>query len=184
MFVCFASSLVLVRAQTNSGTIVGTVSDSTGALVANALVTVTNIGTNSAVKTLTDAAGNYVVTPLEVGGYSVIVEASGFKKSVRSAIQVNVQDRVRVDALLEVGAKTETVEVAAAAPTLQTDSSYLGQLLDSQRLVDLPLNGRYVTRLAVLTAGTAPTPNGGRDEKAGGFSANGVRPYQNNYLLD
>jgi Carboxypeptidase regulatory-like domain len=182
MLVCFA--MILVRAQTNSGTIVGTVSDSTGAIVSGALVTVTNVGTNSVVKTTTDAAGNYVVTPLEVGGYSVTVESSGFKKSVRSHIQVNVQDRVRADATLEVGTRTETVEVAAAAPLLQTDSSYLGQLLDSQRLVDLPLNGRYVTRLAVLTAGTAPTPNGARDEKTGGFSANGVRPYQNNYLLD
>ena len=56
--------------------------------------------------------------------------------------------------------------------------------MDSQRIVDLPLNGRYFTRLAVLTAGTAPTPHGARDEKTGGFSSNGVRPYQNNFLLD
>jgi len=114
----------------------------------------------------------------------VTVEAAGFKKSVRSDITVNVQDRVRVDAALEVGAVTDTVEAAAAAPLLQTDTSYLGQVVDSQRIVDLPLNGRYFTRLAVLTAGTAPTPHGARDEKTGGFSSNGVRPYQNNFLLD
>jgi len=181
---CFSFSWCLVQAQTNTGTIVGTVSDPTGAVVAGAMVTVTNMGTNISVKANADTAGNYVVTPLAVGLYSVTVEAPGFKKSVRSDIQVNVQDRVRVDATLEVGAVTETVEVAAAAPMLQTDTSYLGQVVESQRIVDLPLNGRYFTRLAVLTAGTAPTPNGARDEKTGGFSANGVRPYQNNYLLD
>ena len=67
---------------------------------------------------------------------------------------------------------------------LQTDTSYLGQVVESQKIVDLPLNGRFFTRLAVLTAGTAPTAPGARDERTGGFSANGVRPYQNNYLLD
>ena len=142
------------------------------------------MGTNIAVKTTTDASGEYVVTPLEVGKYSVAVEATGFKRSVRSDIQVNVQDRVRVDARLEVGKASETVEVQAAAPVLETDTSYLGEVVDSQRIVDLPLNGRFFTRLAVLTAGTAPTPAGARDENTGGFSANGVRPYQNNYILD
>src|SRR5205814_8495976 len=77
-----------------------------------------------------------------------------------------------------------TGRVEAAAPWVQTDTSYLGQVVGNQETVGLPLNGRYFTRLAVLTAGTAPTPNGARDEKTGGFSANGVRPYQNNYLLD
>ncbi len=124
------------------------------------------------------------MTPLEVGKYSVAVEATGFKRSVRPDIQVNVQDRVRVDAKLEVGQVTDTVQVEAAAPILETDTSYLGEVVDSQRIVDLPLNGRFFTRLAVLTAGTAPTPAGARDENTGGFSANGVRPYQNNYILD
>jgi hypothetical protein len=79
---------------------------------------------------------------------------------------------------------SDTVEVAAAAPILETDTSYLGEVVDSQRIVDLPLNGRFFTRLAVLTAGTAPTVHGARDENSGGFSANGVRPFQNNFLLD
>jgi hypothetical protein len=171
-------------AQTTTGSIVGTISDPSGAVIGGAAVTVTNMGTSIAVKTTTDNGGNYVVTPLQVGLYSVTVEAAGFKKSVRSDITVNVQDRVRVDAALEVGAVTDTVEVQAAAPLLQTDTSYLGQVVESQRIVDLPLNGRYFSRLAILTAGTAPTPAGARDEKTGGFSSNGVRPYQNNYLLD
>src|SRR6266849_3220262 len=173
-----------LSAQTTSGSIVGTVSDASGGVIAGASVTITNMDTGIAVKTATDNAGNYVITPLQVGLYSVAVEAAGFKKSVRSDITVNVQDRIRVDAALEVGAVTDTVEVQAAAPLLQTDTSYLGQVVESQRIVDLPLNGRYFSRLAILTAGTAPTPAGARDEKTGGFSSNGVRPYQNNYLLD
>ncbi len=125
-----------------------------------------------------------MVTSLGIGRYSVSVEATGFKKSLHNDLTLNVQDRLRVDASLEVGSVNDTVEVAASAPLLETDTSSLGQVVDSQRIVDLPLNGRYFTRLAVLTAGTAPTVHGARDENSGGFTSNGVRPFQNNFLLD
>ena len=184
LLLCTGFCLISLHAQTTEGAIVGTVTDPSGATIAGAVLTVANMDTGISVKTTTDAAGNYVVTPLHIGRYMVTVEPAGFKKSVRSDITVNVQDRVRVDAALEVGAVTDTVEVAAAAPLLETDTSYLGEVVESQRIVDLPLNGRFFTRLAVLTAGTAPTPAGARDENTGGFSANGVRPYQNNFLLD
>jgi len=184
LLVCLLGSFVAANAQTTAGSVVGTVTDPSGAVIAAASITVTNVETGIATKTVTDSSGNYVVTPLPVGRYSVTVEASGFKKSVRSDITLNVQDRLRVDVALEVGAVTDTVEVQAAAPVLETDTSYLGQVVDSKRIVDLPLNGRFFTRLAVLTAGTTPTVHGARDENTGGFSANGVRPYQNNFLLD
>ncbi len=171
-------------AQTTTGSIVGLVTDSTGAAVPNASVTVTRVDTGIATKTTTNSSGNYVVTPLQSGPYSVAVEAQGFKKSVSGGITLNVQDRLAVNVVLEIGAITETVEVKETVPALQTDTSYLGQVVDSQKIVDLPLNGRFFTRLAVLTAGAAPTAPGARDERTGGFSANGVRPYQNNYLLD
>src|SRR5436190_17222464 len=179
-----ALSLEPLSSQTTTGSIVGTVSDNSGAAVPGASVTVTNVDTNIATKTTTDSAGQYVVTPLPVGHYSVAVEAQGFKRSVSAGITLNVQDRIGVNVVLEVGQLTETVEVTGAAPALQTDTSYLGQVVESQKIVDLPLNGRFFTRLAVLTAGVAPTAPGARDERTGGFSANGVRPYQNSYLLD
>lgn len=186
--VCFVLAAVCltpsVLAQTTTGSIVGTVTDPTGAAAPNAAVTVMNMGTGIAVKTSTDGTGNYVVTPLPVGTYSVTVEVAGFRKAVSSGVTVNVQDRMRVDITLSVGAQAETVEVTGAAPLLETDTSYIGQVVESKRITDLPLNGRYFTRLAVLTAGATPTASGARDEKTGGFSANGVRPYQNNYLLD
>ncbi len=179
-----AGGLVPLGAQTTSGSIVGTVTDPSGGLIPGATITVTNIDTNIAVKATTDASGNYVVTPLNPGRYSVAVEAPGFKRSLRSDVTLNVQDRLRVDAALEVGNVADTVEVAGAAPMLETDTSYLGEVVESQRIVDLPLNGRFFTRLAVLTAGAAPTVHGARDENTGGFTANGVRPFQNNFLLD
>src|SRR5215813_1123327 len=175
---------VPAMAQTTTGSIVGSVTDKTGALVPGAAITVTNTDTGSTNKTVTDSSGNYAVTPLPVGHYSVTVEARGFKKSISGGITLNLQDRIGVNVVLELGQITETVEVQGVAAALQTDTSYLGQVVDSQKIVDLPLNGRFFTRLAVLTAGTLPTAPGARDERTGGFSANGVRPYQNNYLLD
>lgn len=177
-------SCLVTHAQTTAGSIVGKITDSSGAVVPNAAVTIANVGTGITNKTTSDGEGNYVVTPLPPGAYTVTVEAPGFKKSVNSGIQLNVQDRIGVNIALEVGQVSDTVEVSGAAPALQTDSSYLGQVVDSKKIVDLPLNGRYFTRLAVLTAGTLPTAPGARDERTGGFSSNGVRPYQNNYLLD
>ncbi len=182
--VFFLLSMLPAVAQTTTGSIVGTIADPTGAVVANAAVTATNVDTGATTKTTTDSSGNYVVTPLPVGRYSVTIEAHGFKKSVNEGITLNVQDRIGVNVVLEVGQITETVDVKYAAPALQTDTSYLGQVIESEKIVDLPLNGRFFTRLAVLTAGVAPTAPGARDERTGGFSANGVRPYQNNYLLD
>ena len=184
IFVAMVLSLVPLGAQTTSGEIVGTVTDATGGVVAGATILVTNMDTGISVKATTDSSGNYVVTSLGIGRYSVTVEATGFKKSLHNDLTLNVQDRLRVDAALEVGSVNDTVEVAAAAPLLETDTSSLGQVVDSQRIVDLPLNGRYFTRLAVLTAGTAPTVHGARDENSGGFTSNGVRPFQNNFLLD
>ncbi|PYT32732.1 MAG: TonB-dependent receptor [Acidobacteria bacterium] len=171
-------------AQTTSGSIVGKVTDPTGGVVAAAAVSVMNMNTGIETKSSSDGSGNFVVTPLPVGNYTVTVEAPGFKKWSSSGINLNVQDRIGLNVVLEVGQVSETVEVVGAAPALQTDTSYLGQVVESKRIEELPLNGRYFTRLAVLTAGTIPTAPGARDERTGGFSSNGVRPYQNNYLLD
>jgi hypothetical protein len=173
-----------IAAQSTTGSIVGVVTDPSGAVVPDATVVVTDLGTNIETRTTADQSGNYVVTPLPIGQYSVTVEAKGFKRFVATGIKVNVQDRLRIDAQLQLGQAADTVEVQATAPLLERDTSTLGQVVDSQRIVDLPLNGRFFTRLAVLTTGTVPTPSGARDENTGGFSANGVRPYQNNFILD
>src|SRR6185369_1421388 len=112
---CLALAFLPAMAQTTTGSIVGTVTDKTGAVVPGAALTVTNIDTGSSNKTITDSSGNYAVTPLPVGHYSVTVEAKGFKKSVSGGITLNLQDRIGVNVVLELGQISETVEVVGAA---------------------------------------------------------------------
>ncbi len=184
LIMALALSTTQAWAQATSGSIVGTVTDSSGAFVASAAVVVTNLDTGAVFKTTTSNTGDFAATPIGVGRYSVQVEARGFKSEISTNIVVNVQDRLRLDFKLQIGSASETVNVLDAAPMLQTESSNLGQIVDSKSIDSLPLNGRFVTKLAVLTAGVAPTPTGAADSKTGGFTANGVRPYENNYLLD
>ena len=113
---CLLIGATAAPAQTTTGAIVGTVMDPTGALVPSAAVTVTNMGTGSTFKATTDPSGNYVVTPLQVGRYSVAVVAAGFKRDVKSGIRVDVQSRVRMDFSLQVGNVTESVEVVSETP--------------------------------------------------------------------
>jgi hypothetical protein len=181
-FICTLA--VRLVAQSTTGSIAGVVTDPSGAVIPNATVVATDLGTSIETRTTVDQGGNYVITPLPIGLYSIEVAATGFKSFIATGIKVNVQDRLRINATLQLGRAADTIEVQSAAPLLETDTSTLGQVVDSQRIVDLPLNGRFFTRLAVLTVGTVPTPSGARDENTGGFSANGVRPYQNNFILD
>ncbi|MGB8481475.1 MAG: TonB-dependent receptor [Acidobacteriaceae bacterium] len=188
-FVALTSLFVIlictpICAQTTAGSIVGSVVDPSGAPLASAPVTITNLGTGEVFKTRTESSGDYVVTPLAVGQYSVAVAAPGFKEAVRTNITLNVQDRLRLNFKLEVGSVSQSIVVSSTTPLLQTDTSALGQVVDSRTVDALPLNGRFVTQLAVLTAGVNPTTPAAPDSATGGFSANGVRPYENNYILD
>src|SRR5262249_28666084 len=114
----------------------------------------------------------------------VSVEAVGFKTYTRDGIVLQVQDRLRVDARLEVGARTELVTVTGEVPPVQTDTSSLGQVISQQQLVDMPLNGRNYANLATLTSGVIATGSGTNGNTAGAFSSNGVRGDLNNYILD
>src|SRR5260370_29916206 len=137
----------LLRAQVDTATIVGTVQDSSGGVVASASVTATAVDTNIKVASRTDSAGNYVITPLRIGGYSVVVEAQGFKKETHSDLVLQVQDRLRVDFTLQVGSITEAVDIRGEAPLVQTESSSLGDVIGSRQITDLPLNRRDYTQL-------------------------------------
>src|SRR3984893_15993543 len=172
------------RAQKDAGSIVGTVRDPSGALVGHATVTVTDVERGSNFSATTNDAGEYVAGPLRVGHYTVTVEHSGFKKAVSGPINLDVQQRIAVNVTLQVGQITEAIQVSGAAPLLETENSELGQVVDNKRVANLPLNGRNFAQLALLTAGTAPSEPGARDESGFGFSANGARSLQNNFLLD
>lgn len=169
-------------AQVDTGTILGTVKDATGAVVPNAKIVLTNKGLGVTQRAETDENGRYIFTPLKTGTYQVEVEAQGFKKAVRSGLGLNIQQQAQVDFNLEAGEINQTVEVTGEAPLLQTTESSVGQSVSGQTINDLPLNGRDWTYLARLSAGVNLPQQGAR--AAGQFAANGMRPAQNNYLID
>src|SRR5438552_3190274 len=113
-----------------------------------------------------------------------MVQHPGFKQAVSVPVNLDVQQRIAINVTLQVGQISESVEVTSSAPLLETETSELGQVVDSKRVSNLPLNGRNFAQLALLTAGTAPSEPGARDEQNFGFSAGGARSLQNNFLLD
>src|SRR5277367_2967204 len=171
-------------AQKDAGAIVGLVRDPSGAVVTGAKVTVTDAERGIQITVSTNAQGEYVAGPLKIGHYTVTVEKQGFKKAVAGPVEVNIQDRVSVDLKLEPGMATEVVTVSGQRPQLETETSELGQVVDSHTINALPLNGRNYAQLALLGTGVAAAEPGSRVETTYGFSSNGARSLQNNFLLD
>lgn len=170
-----------------TGTILGTVTDSTGAIIPNVKITVTNTATNATYRTVSNSAADYVVPALNPGTYKVSAEATGFQKSVTTAFTLSVDQKVRVDLALKLGAVTSTVEVTAQAVTLDTDTAALSQLVSERQVEELPLNGRNFMQLLLVGAG-AVTVGGEqgtmRQGEGDAVSINGGRPEGNNYTLD
>ena len=178
------ASSCCVFAQRDMATLVGTVLDSSNASVPAALVVATNIDTNFAYKATSDLAGEWIISPVRIGTYRVTVASKGFKIAIAGPIALDVQQRQRVNVMLQPGEVTETVQVADAAPLLETDTSDRGQVVNASLLSGLPLNGRDAVQLAQLTAGVSVSEPGSRNEKTFGFTANGARSFENNFLLD
>ena len=170
-----------------TGTILGTVTDSAGAVVTNAKITVTNTATKVASQTLSNSAGDYNVPALNPGTYTVMAEAIGFQKEVVSSFTLTVNQHARVDFALKPGAVTETVTTTAQAVSLDTDTAEMANLVSQQQVEDLPLNGRNFMQLLLVGAG-AVTVGGEqgtmRQGEGNAISVNGGRPEGNNYTLD
>jgi hypothetical protein len=158
----------LLSAQTFYGSIIGTITDNSGAVIPGATVTITNLGTSEKKTMESDTQGNYRVLNLIPGAYKVDVEMSGFKRYVREPIQVEVQSAVRIDASLQVGNLTETVEVSSQTPLLQTESTSLSQVVESRKVLEMPLNGRNVYNLVALVPGVVN--QGSTFQISGGFA--------------
>jgi hypothetical protein len=171
-------------AQKDTGAIAGTVKDASGAVVAGAKVRVTDVDRGTEIDTVTNEVGEYTVSPLKVGRYKVAVAKIGFKIAVAGPVVVEVQGHPSADVTLQVGHADETVTVTTQSPLLETETSDLGQVVSGDRAVTLPLNGRNYAQLALLGAGVVPSEPGSRVETSYGFSSNGARALQNNYLLD
>jgi len=173
------------RAQVDSGAILGTVTDTSGAEVRGAQVTVTNEGTSAALSSTTGNDGSYKFTPLPIGQYTVTVTFQGFSTVTQKHVTVQVGGEVVVNFSLKPGAVNETIEVASTTPVLETQDASVGQVVDSRNVNNLPLNGRNFTFLAQLAAGVnTPQADTRGNAASGAFAANGNRPAQNNYLLD
>ena len=141
------------RAQVSTAELSGTVGDPSGAVVSRAKIEVVNVDTSFSREAVSDAAGAYVMTLLPPGNYNLSVEAQGFRRLLRSGITLEVNQRARIDLTLQVGQVNETVEVAATAPLLESQSSSIGSVIDERFVNELPLNGRNFVQLALLSPG-------------------------------
>src|SRR5271165_5181413 len=168
-----------------TGTITGTVTDPSGAVITKARITVRNEATNAVRNAETNGDGDFTVALLPPGRYEVTAENAGFRKSVFSDVTVNVDQTVRADFALEVGAATEEVHVKDTAPAIQTDTSTLGQVVNNRLVQELPLNQRNFLGFALLVPGSQLPAEGSQNSTQGGaLSVNGAREQSNNFLLD
>jgi Carboxypeptidase regulatory-like domain/TonB dependent receptor len=190
----FAYAMLLVMlgattasAQTFRGSILGTVTDTTGAAVSGATVTIRNAETGIDRITNTSVDGSYLIPELPIGNYNVTVELNGFQKSLTNGVAVDIGAMRRVDVTLKPGQLTQQVTVSGdTVPVVETSTDTLGGSFQSTQVEDLPINGRDYTKLLTMVPGTAGEPNGGGDSPGsyGLFSSNGSRGRANNYLLD
>jgi hypothetical protein len=176
-----------LAAQTFRGTILGSVTDASGAVIPGASVKIHNVNTGQDRATVTTADGSYAVPELPVGTYSVTVTQKGFQTSITNAVAVDVASERRVDVSLKPGQVSEQVEVSGETlPTIETTNNTLGGVLTQDAVKDLPINGRDYTKLIFLNPGVAGSPDQITDSPGsfGEFSMNGARGRSNNYLLD
>jgi len=191
--VLFITSVAQTFAQLTTADILGTVSDSSGAVVPNANVTLKNLDTNEMRSTQSNGSGDYIFTLLPVGHYSVSVKASGFQAWVTRDLAIEAGDRARADAHLQLGSESTFVEVTASTPLLQADTATVSSSVTAMAVQDLPLNGRNFVQLVQLVPGANEGPgnglsSGGRPDdrrtNAAGISVNGQDDTLNNWVVD
>lgn len=182
----------LLLSQVTTGTILGTVSDTSGAAISGAEVTITEVNKNTVTKSLTDESGNYNAPFLVPGLYTVSVEKAGFKKGLVQNLPLEVDQKARTDFQLAVGNVSETIEVTAAAPLVRSESAELGEVIGTRAVRELPLNGRNFAQLVYLNPGVTPGQAGENLSGAStfnprgpsNFNALGSRANTNAWLID
>ncbi|MGD0482182.1 MAG: TonB-dependent receptor [Terracidiphilus sp.] len=172
-------------AQVDTGSIVGTVTESTGAAVPGASLTIEDEATGRKLTQLSGQDGSYTFSPVQIGTYTLTVAKQGFETSIQQHVEVTVQGHLEINPKLLVGAVTQEVQVTSSGPILETQTSSIQQLVNQRAINDLPLNGRNAAFLAQLSPGVTISQNDSRNLQASGsFTANGSRRTQNDYLLD
>lgn len=172
------------QAFAQTGTINGTVKDPSGAVLPGVTITITNAGTNAQRTFITDERGDYNVPLLPVGTYRVQAELSGFKTAVAENIKLNVNDKLRIDLSLQIGQIAERLVVTESAPLVQSETSSVGNVIDNQKVVELPLNGRQFESLSQLVPGSVSPAPGSALGFRGGFNSAGARETANSIILD
>jgi Carboxypeptidase regulatory-like domain/TonB dependent receptor len=172
---------VFASAQVDTGSISGTVKDSGGSVIVDATVTITNPSSGESVTSKTNQDGFYTVVDLKPGTYNVATASPGFQAITKTGIDLRLQDRLAINFDLQVGQASTSIQVQDTAPALETETSSLGQVVESHAIESLPLNGRNYIQLAYLGAGTTPSQ---RSNERNSFVANGQREIQNSYVLD
>ena len=167
----------------DQGAITGTVHDPSGAVIVGAKVTLTNANTGLQLHAVTNGSGLYNFTPLPIGRYKISVSAQGFESITQENITLNVQQRLGLPITLKPGAVSQTVTVTSAPPLLQTEESSVGEVVQTQQINNTPLSGRNWVYMVQLAPGAAPA-NGSRAQLTGDFDANGMRPEENDFVLD
>ena len=185
------AALVSVAAwtQVQSGRIVGSVTDPNKAVIPNASVVITNTGTNQSQTIATNGTGEFVLTPVNPGLYTVRVTAPGFSRAEVNNVEVVVGQSALVNVQMRIGETSTTIEITAATPLINTESGTLGQEITTKQIIDLPLNGRSFYELARLTPGATLLPGTGnllriRANFESGTSISGVRGNQTSFYLD
>jgi hypothetical protein len=188
LILCVFLLLFAATAFAQDATIVGTITDPSGAVIPGAAVTITNTDTGVARNIKTEANGQYVVPQLHIGRYVVRVEAPGFKTTEKRDIVLQVGDRVRVDVALELGTAAESVSVEANPIAVQSDTSEVSTVITGQQVTQIATANRTIYKLAVLTPGVADSSPGFSAPTAQGsntsISFNGLRPDHNLYMAD
>ncbi len=178
------STFSIVWAQGIRATLLGRVTDQSGAVVPGAKVTVVNIGTNAAQSVVVGDNAEFVFPQLAPGQYTLTTEHEGFRKDVRTGITLEVGQQARMDVALQVGAVSEQIEVTAAAPLISSESAAIGNVVDQKKIVELPLNGRGYLQLAFLQPGVLAPAQGSTIGFRGGMNIAGSNEVSTQYILD
>ncbi|MBI4893343.1 MAG: TonB-dependent receptor [Acidobacteria bacterium] len=178
----FALATSLMFGQSFTASILGNVTDASGAAIPNAKITATNVANNTKVETVSDSMGRYTVQPLQPGSYRLEASTTGFKKFMQSGIDLAVGQQARLDIGMQVGDLTENVTVEAQVSTIETASSTIGKVVSNKAILNLPLNSRNVYSLIYLTPGVAGSI--GNNYNSMSYSINGARASMMDTLID
>jgi hypothetical protein len=185
LFLLVGTGCAVAWAQTFQGSITGTLTDSTGAVIPGVLVTVQEVDKGFSRSVTTESDGTYGIPLLPPGRYRLIAQKEGFAKTVRGPITLLVNQHLLIDLTLRVGPQATTITVEASPSPVESQTSSVGTTIDEQKVTQVPLNGRNFLELALLVPGVSPGTEGSRiSDRGGAINVNGMRDSMNSYWLD